>query len=177
MSGEGRNRPLFLVGFMGSGKSRIGRLVAGDTGWRFVDSDRWIEKTAGCSIREFFSSRGEKAFRALERQVVAEISALENVVVSLGGGVFEDAGNRARLMATGIVVWLDAPLHVIRSRLGRSSHRPLWPSDPEEQEALFRSRRTALALAPNRVDAGDRPPESVASDVLLLAGWKSCGEG
>jgi shikimate kinase len=168
MTLEPSDRPLFLVGFMGSGKSTVGERVACELERPFLDSDRMIEKQAGKTVREIFEEEGQRRFRSLEKETLASLAAMSRVVAALGGGALEDPETRALLLESGLTIWVDVPLAVIRRRLDRSEERPLWPDDVEEQETLFRARREVLALAPFRVEAGDREPSQVAADVLAL---------
>ncbi len=176
MTLEPSDRPLFLVGFMGSGKSTVGERVACELGRPFLDSDRMIEKQAGKTVREIFEEEeGQRRFRSLENEILASLAAMSRVVAALGGGALEDPETRALLLESGLTIWVDVPLAVIRRRLNPTGERPLWPDDVEEQETLFRARRDVLALAPYRVEAGDREPSQIAADVLALYGTLTRG--
>src|SRR4051812_41592085 len=106
---------LFLVGYRGTGKSTVGRLVAARLGWAFVDADERLEGVAGRSVSELFAVEGEPAFRDRESVVLAELSQREKAVVATGGGVVLRPANRA-LLATGFVVWLTASPDAIWQR-------------------------------------------------------------
>ena len=168
MSLDRSDRPLFLVGFMASGKSTVGEQVASELGRTFLDSDRMIEKRAGKTIAAIFAEEGQARFRSLEKETMTKLSSMPRVVAALGGGALEDAETRALLLETGITIWIDVPLSVIRRRLKSSTDRPLWPKDARDQEALFHARRKILSRAPFRVVAGNREPQQVAADVLEL---------
>src|SRR5690242_1104336 len=116
---------LVLIGFMGSGKSTVGRICADRLGYDYVDSDADIEKRAGCSITQLFASQGEAAFRALERQALAELSARPDVVLATGGGAVLDAENVSTLRANSRIVLLTATPECILERVRDAVTRPL----------------------------------------------------
>src|SRR5262245_60897914 len=97
---------IFLVGFMGAGKSHVGRELAGRLGWRFIDMDEEIEGTERLSIREIFAQFGEPHFRRLEREHLKRLSTEDHAVIALGGGAYIDAENRATAESSGVTVWL-----------------------------------------------------------------------
>jgi shikimate kinase len=158
---------VYLVGFMGCGKSEVGRSLAGKTGWAFEDTDEIVESVEGRTIERIFAESGERRFRELERRIFEEQSARERVVVATGGGLFLHASVRRRMRRTGVVVWLDASLESIRERLGSGDGRPLWSrEEPIGMRALFERRRAAYALADVRIDASAAGPAEIASRVL-----------
>jgi shikimate kinase len=114
-------RNLILAGFMGSGKSAVGRLCAERLGMDFLDTDQEIARRAGMPIPEIFERCGEAYFRAQERALVAELSARRGCVVATGGGMVVDDENRAALLASGMVVCLTAAPEVIVQRVGGDS--------------------------------------------------------
>lgn len=116
---------LYLVGFMGTGKSAVGRSVANRLGYTFIDSDQAIEKAAGRSIKEVFDSEGEAVFRKLERQFIDEGHANECCVVSCGGGLIAEPGMLELVRAKGPVVCLLASAETIFERTKGSEKRPL----------------------------------------------------
>ncbi|MCH7814825.1 MAG: shikimate kinase, partial [Planctomycetes bacterium] len=99
---------LVLIGYRGAGKSAVGRLLAEQTGWTFVDIDAVIESEAGQSIAEIFAAGGEPAFRKHERDVIARVTQQPHQVIAVGGGAILDRRNVDRLRATGRVIWLTA---------------------------------------------------------------------
>jgi len=122
-----------LVGLMGAGKSRIGGQVAALLSWPFFDADHLIEERTGTSIEELFRQRGERAFRDLEVDVLAELSAKPPpLVAALGGGVVERPENRERLKSVFFVVWLQVDPEQAAQRLGGGSGRPLLAGRPPE---------------------------------------------
>jgi shikimate dehydrogenase len=116
---------IVLCGFMGSGKTTVGSLLAGRTGRRFVDMDQWIETKEGCPVAEIFSRWGESRFRKLEREAARELSMRTGLVVATGGGALMDPENVRELKFGGTVILLDASLDAVRSRLRDDGTRPL----------------------------------------------------
>lgn len=173
--GGGTGRNLVLSGMMGSGKSTIGRIVAARLGRPLVDTDRAVEEAAGASVAELFAARGEAGFRQLESEVVAEIAATGGQVISLGGGVVTVPANVEALRATGLIVFIDAPLDALVARLASSSSpgkRPLLAGEQDPQR--LRARLAALraerydayrASAAYVLDTEGRPSEAVAGEV------------
>ena len=120
-----RNQRIYLTGFMGSGKSTIGPIVANTIGYEFVDLDRQIEEQEGCVVAEIFRTRGEPAFRALEHAKLTELSARPRIVVSLGGGTVVVPATFDLVRGTGIVVYLSIAEEELPRRLRRRNDRPL----------------------------------------------------
>ncbi len=109
---------LVLVGLMGAGKTTVGERCAEQLGRPFVDTDELVEATVHLSVGEIFETLGEEQFRALERTAVADVSASPApLVIACGGGAVLDADSRARMRATGVVVWLQAPPAVLGARV------------------------------------------------------------
>ena len=153
---------LVLAGFMGCGKSSVGRLAAEQLRFRFVDTDALIESRARKTIPEIFAQQGEPAFRALERQVVAELNGDEKVVISTGGGLIVDPANLASLKEHGLVVCLWASPETLFERVCRTSHRPLL-QDPDP-------------LAKIRRLLAEREPFYRQADVLVISEHRSLRE-
>ncbi len=153
-------RRIVLVGFMGSGKTTVGRLLARELHWGFLDMDRRVEELCGLSIPEIFASRGEASFRQHEREVALEARGLEDHVVAAGGGAFAEAATRAVLADGALSVWLWAPLEIILSRVRLDGSRPLAPSH-ERIKSLFAERQPSYRLADCHVDATAGPEEVV----------------
>src|SRR5437762_10029536 len=116
---------IVLTGFMGTGKSGVGRRLATRLGRAFVDTDQLVERRAGKSVAAIFADDGEPAFRALERDAVATAAARGDAVIAVGGGAVLDATNLTRLRAAGVVVCLTAAAETILRRVGDASQRPL----------------------------------------------------
>lgn len=123
--GDTPGENILLVGFMGAGKSSVGRLAARARGLQFVDLDREIERQAGCSIPDIFDRLGEEAFRQMETDALGHIEPGRGLVVSCGGGIVGSPLNRALLRELGFVVWLTATEEEIFDRVSRTPGRPL----------------------------------------------------
>jgi shikimate kinase len=166
-----RTPAIYLVGFMGSGKTTVGRLLADRLGWSFVDLDVDIEAEQGLSIAEIFDRFGEERFRKLEaealRRRVRMAQAGRPMVVALGGGAFAQQGNFELVTHNGVTVWLDCPPAVAWQRVESNSHRPL-ARDPQQFTALYDLRRACYGRADFRVEAAGDEPESVVEALLAL---------
>jgi shikimate kinase len=154
---------VFLVGFMGAGKSSVGVVLARELGLAFADTDELVRAAAGRPIDRIFAESGEPRFREIEREALARLDTDRGLVVACGGGLFACAEARRWLASRGRSVWLDVPLELIRERLERGgTPRPVWPADdPVGQRALFERRRATYWLAGMRIDARGSP-EAVA---------------
>ncbi|MCC7174925.1 MAG: shikimate kinase [Bryobacterales bacterium] len=166
-----RTPGLYLVGFMGCGKSVVGTRLAEKLGWGFGDLDADIVASQGISIAEIFDTRGEEEFRRLETEAllhrVREVQAGNPLVLALGGGAFVQPLNYRIVEDNGITVWLDCPLPLIRRRLAGSSDRPL-ARDPRKFEILYYARRESYALADYRVPIQGDDPEIAVQAILDL---------
>jgi shikimate kinase len=167
-NGSGPN--LYLIGFMGVGKSAVGRHVARGLGFQFIDSDHAIEQVEGMSVRDLFETRGEAAFRELERRFLEEGHPPGGCVVACGGGLPVPEGRRELLLARGIVVCLFASVETILRRTSGNNRRPLL--DGEDPEARIRSLLEAReAIYMNTgigVSAEGRTLEQVSANVLRI---------
>ncbi|MBI4877422.1 MAG: shikimate kinase [Acidobacteria bacterium] len=166
-----RTPGIYLIGFMGAGKSTIGRRLAQELGWTFADLDEDIEAAEGRSISEIFEQAGEPAFRAIESQALARrlhrIRAGTPTVLALGGGAFARDVNREQLRENGYSVWLDCPLETLWDRVSRASHRPL-ARDRAHFDELYLARREIYAQADFRVDACNDNPSVAVTAILDL---------
>jgi shikimate kinase len=155
--------PVFLVGFMGTGKTSVGRALAARWSWDFEDTDARVERAQGRTIDEIFRESGEGRFREAEWDALRSLAGRKRLVVATGGGLFLGVAQRAFVREHGVSIWLDAPLSLVASRLSAGSPRPLWPAeDALSRRAFFERRRAAYALADARVDAGHGDAEEVA---------------
>lgn len=153
---------LALIGFMGVGKSSVGRLVASQLNFQFVDTDDLVEEMAGRRIRDIFETDGEPEFRRLEREVVRSLETRRSTVISTGGGVILDAGNLESLNRHAAVFCLWAGVNVIFERVRHQSHRPLL-ADPDPESRI----RELLA---------EREPFYRKADVLINTEWRTVSE-
>jgi shikimate kinase len=181
-----RPQNIILVGFMGSGKSRVGRELARRTGWPLVDTDQEVQRQAGKPIHRIFQDDGEAAFRALERQVVAQACQGSGQIIAAGGGGFVDPDNRRLMLERGLVFCLSARPETLHRRMAggpgqgdsaresRAVTRPLLAGPPAEGlariKALLEQRAQAYAQAHHTIQTDDLAPEQTAQRVLELCG-------
>ena len=162
---------IYLVGFMGCGKTTIGRLLAEKLGWTFADIDADIEAEQEASIEEIFQQRGEEDFRELEtraiHQRVRRIQSGEPMVVALGGGAFAQPANLELVNNNGVTVWLDCPVDILWGRVEQAANRPL-ARDRQGFEQLYDQRRQAYARADFRIEPPDENPAAAVAAVLAL---------
>lgn len=165
----GRN--LILAGFMGTGKTTVGRLVAERLAMRFVDTDAEIERRAGRFIAEIFAGEGEAAFRQLEAAVCREVAGRGNQVIATGGGALLDPATYAALTSSGLLVGLICELDQVAARLGGDGSRPLYAGDRDRLAWLFDQRAALYAGLPHRIDTTHLTPSQVADEVIRL--WQN----
>lgn len=166
-------RNIVLAGFMGTGKSTVGRALAGLTGRPFVDMDARLAAAFGKPISAIFAEEGEPAFRSAEAALCTELAAERGLVISTGGGALLNPRSRAALAESGVLVCLTATPDTILDRLAIEGGRPLLGSDPAHQrkrvvELLHERRQTYAAIA-HQVATDGRTPEVIARDVLAAA--------
>ncbi len=170
-----RGRPVVLVGLMGAGKSTIGRRLAKQIGWRFVDSDEEIEAAAGCRIADIFSVHGEPIFRDLEQRVITRLLGEEPLVLATGGGAWMQPAVRAAIQTKATSVWLRAELEVLADRVSKRDHRPLLEQGDKRVilERLMAERYPVYNQADVVVDSGHGPHERVVDRVIeALDSWQ-----
>lgn len=158
---------VYLTGFMGAGKSVVGRALAELMEVPFIDLDEEVESLAERSVEEIFAEDGEEGFRRLESVSLRRTAALTDGVIATGGGTFIEPENRRWMCDAGTVVWLRAPFDVLAARVAGddSNHRPLF-GDRRQAEALLRQRSRGYAEADIVVDAGgDLAPGSLAEAI------------
>jgi shikimate kinase len=164
-----RDRHLVLVGLMGAGKTTVGKVCAQRLGRDFVDTDDVVTRLAGVPFDEVWATGGEAAFRALERDAVADVCASPvPLVIACGGGTVIDPDNRRRLRDAGFVVWLQAPVEVLEDRVGDGGGRPLLAGGPGPALARLLSMREPAydAVADIAVPTARRDVDDVATAVL-----------
>ena len=168
-------RNVYLIGPMGSGKTAVGRRLATLLGKQFIDSDAEIEKRTGVDIRYIFEREGEARFRERERDVIADLTALDDVVVATGGGVILDPKNRERLAQTGIVVYLETTIDTLVRRTKAAKTRPLLINeDPHAVlERMMVARRPLYEeTADLRIETTGRQVRAVAADIQQRLGQR-----
>jgi len=160
---------IYLVGFMGAGKTTVARALGRRLGWRVEDIDERIEARERRSVATIFSQSGEAYFRQQERQVLSDLLPQRQIVVATGGGTFAEPDNRALMLADGAVVWLDVPLTRVFERVPADGRRPL-AADRAQMEQLYARRRLAYAEAHVRID-GTEPVPDVVVRLLEWVGY------
>jgi shikimate kinase len=166
-----RTPGIYLTGFMGSGKSTVGRLLADELGWSFVDLDNEIEQAAAMTIAQMFEQQGEISFRETESAALKKLTRMVGggrpLVVALGGGAFLHTANFDLVSNHGVSIWLDCPWEIVERRVTGFTHRPL-ARDPQNLRQLFETRKQGYAQADYRVEiAGDDPAETVQQILKL----------
>lgn len=156
---------IYLIGFMATGKSTVGRHLAARLRWRFEDIDHLIEVREKRTIAEIFAKQGEPYFRAVEREILALLRPLRHVVIATGGGTFAEADNRAAINLDGASVWIDVPLAELIARIPLDGRRPL-ASDRAQLERLYAARTDGYRLAHVRVNASRTPASGVADRII-----------
>ncbi len=162
---------IFLLGFMGSGKSTHGRSIAKMMGYSFVDMDRWIEEFTGMNIPEIFNTHGEQFFRMQERNAIKELSKMERVIIATGGGTPCYGENMELLKKSGLTIYLKLSPEVLLSRLRLSKNkRPLLNGKSEEEiqktiEELLQQREPFYACADMIIDGLESVNERVVNAI------------
>ncbi|MEM1131581.1 MAG: shikimate kinase [Pseudomonadota bacterium] len=170
------DRPIVLVGLMGSGKSTVGRRLANSLKLRFFDADEEIEKAADRTISEIFSEYGEGQFRDGERRVIARLIGKKPIVLATGGGAFINAETRALIKRDAVSIWLDADLDTLAERVSRKNTRPLLhgKSPRAVLEKLAGERNPIYAEADLHVTSATGPHMATVERILeALAQWQS----
>ncbi len=129
---------VYLIGFMGSGKTTIGKYIASDMGWRLIDMDHEFETLHNCSISHFFATKGEEEFRKEETNLLISLSKLDNVIISTGGGVPCSSDNMDVMRSTGLVIYIQVEPEILRQRLSKARDvRPLVSGKKDDELLLF----------------------------------------
>lgn len=163
-----------LIGFRGSGKSTVGRILAEALGLELADTDLMVTSAAGLTIREIFDRGGEALFRQLEKQAVKQAATKPHAVISVGGGAILDAENTKMLKACGTVIWLDAPAQVLWERISAdcasSASRPNLTSSGglTEVEALLARRKGLYAAAADIIVPADGNQNDTAQRIMAI---------
>lgn len=166
-----RTPAIYLIGFMGCGKSTVGRALAEELGWAFIDLDEEIERGQNTTIANIFDRHGEAEFRGIEtaalRARVHNVQSGRPQVVSLGGGAFLSDENFELVSNNGVTVWLDCEFDRIERRIAGQTHRPL-ARDPQQLRSLFEARRGGYARADYRIEVIDDDTRSAVARILAL---------
>ena len=156
---------LYLVGFMGAGKSTLARALARRLDWKIEDIDERIERRERRDIPSIFRQEGEPYFRVIEREELIALLPQRGTVIATGGGTVVDPGNRELMLRDGAVVWLDASFATILERVPLDGRRPL-AADRLEMERLYNQRLMAYRQAHLRVDAGRGSVEELVDQIV-----------
>jgi len=156
---------IVLIGFMGSGKTTVGRILAERLGWELVDTDARVEELAGAPISRIFGEQGEEAFRGMEARVLEECGARRRVVVATGGGAPAEARNRS-FFSSGTVFYLRTSLGAARERTRGDDRRPLLRKEADTVQHLFEVREPLYGALGDAVDTDGRTPLQVAEEIL-----------
>src|SRR5258706_701747 len=159
---------IVLTGFMGTGKSVVGRHLATELHVPFVDVDQAITKKAGKPIKEIFAAEGESAFRKFENDVITELAAQDKTVIATGGGALLNDKNREALQKNGILICLTARIGTLLERLKDDLTRPLLSGENLEQkvERLMTERQSVYNLCPIQVDTEGKTIAEVADEII-----------
>lgn len=165
-------RNIILIGFMGTGKSTIGRILTQNLGYPLIDTDQTIETEQNCTISEIFEKSGEEAFRNIESQTLHKLKNHSRHIISTGGGIIGRLENRQILRELGYVVWLSATPQEIHKRTARNNNRPLLnQEDPENFIRTLLEKRTPYyqETAHLKIETDQLSFEEVATGILESA--------
>ena len=159
---------VILTGFMATGKSAVGRRLAQALGYRFLDTDREIEKKTALSIPRIFARHGEGYFRELERELVRELAGVRKTVIATGGGMIVPEDNYEALRRLGPIICLESRPEIILQRAAAQGNRPLLeaPRPLERIRKLLAQRRPAYARADFVLDTSDKSIEDVLQSIM-----------
>ena len=160
---------VYLVGFMGAGKTTVARALARRLDWKIEDIDTRIEQRERRDIPTIFRQEGEPYFRAVERQELIALLPERGTVVATGGGTFVDPATRALMLRDGVVIWLDAPFSKLLERVPLDGRRPL-AADRIEMERLYNQRLMAYGEAHLRLDVGRSSVEELVDQIIEWLG-------
>ena len=159
---------IILIGFMGAGKTTVGRKLANRLGYFFLDTDQQIEKQQGCTIEEIFRYAGEATFRELETKLLGNLQNVHNTILSTGGGMFLRSENQVFLKGIGKTVYLQVDRETLKQRLQCDLNRPLLqkPNWQENVNQMLQQREPAYLTADLTVEAQEGPPNVMVSRII-----------
>ncbi|MEZ0361248.1 MAG: shikimate kinase [Hydrogenobacter sp.] len=160
-----RFKRIFLIGFMGSGKTTVGKLLSERLGWKFYDLDQEIEKEEGMSIREIFQIKGESYFRDKELNLLKRLIPKEATVISTGGGLGANREALGIMKKYGFVVWLDVSFESFLQRCAGTEERPLLKKSCEELRDIYEKRKNVYSEAHLRVSA-EKEPQKIVDEII-----------
>jgi shikimate kinase len=159
---------IILIGFMGSGKSSVGRILADRLGYALVDTDALLEERAGAPIAKIFREQGEPRFRALESEILQEVADRSRSVIATGGGAPAYPPNRDFFTRGDAVFHLRVSLEAARERTGEGADRPLLAQEEGAVRRLYRGRQPVYEQLGDSVDTDGRTPSAVADEIMRL---------
>lgn len=161
---------IILTGFMGSGKTEVGKMLAQRLGYAFLDTDKLIEEKTGKSISEIFREEGESSFRELETEVIKGLSGITGYIISTGGGIVIREENILSLKNIGLVIWLKASPESIFKRISPETHRPLLNVENplEHIKKLLSIREQFYSRADFSIDTDGLEVDKVVKAILYL---------
>ncbi len=167
---------IVLCGFMGCGKTTVGKKLSKRLGVPFVDMDHYIEQKAGCKVSDIFAKQGEDAFRDMEYECAKELSRAGGAVIATGGGALTFDRNVEALRQNGRIILLDTPLPIIKRRLSGDTTRPLLnrPDRDSAMEELYRKRLPLYRKASDLVIAAKGSPNAVCQEIIKALGLDAC---
>jgi shikimate kinase len=160
---------IYLVGFMGAGKSTVGRELSLKLRWPFIDLDAEIERSEKLAVRDIFAQFGEPHFRQLEHAHLLRVSEMPQAIIALGGGAYVDAANRDVVDSTGVAVWLNTSLATVMGRVRPDGSRPLL-ADAQRARQLYSERLPSYGLARIHVLTDNRLPDAIAAEIVRKVG-------
>jgi shikimate kinase len=155
-----------LIGFMGSGKTTVGRLVATKLGYRFLDLDVLITENAGKSIREIFDEDGEESFRRIESDALYSVREMNRLVIATGGGAPVRQENQEFFENLAATFYLEVSFQEFLNRAGKDPSRPMLDRSEEQVKELFKSRLPIYRSLGQRVITDSRTPQDIAAEIL-----------
>ncbi len=163
------NKNIVLCGFMGSGKSVTGKLIAEKLGFTFVDMDSFLEKQSGMSVNNIFKTLGEQTFRSMETDAAKNLGQKDSLVIATGGGAVLNPKNVDYLKANGIVFLLDVTADTVKNRLKNDTSRPLLANDKENAiENLLSERKMAYLNAADYIIDSNGSKNTAANDIIKI---------
>lgn len=159
---------IILIGFMGTGKSTVGKRLANSLGWSFLDTDAEIEKLTGLCIADIFKRHGETRFRSEEALLVKRLKDRKESVIATGGGTVLNPENWKELSQYGIIIALYAPLKEIYERIGQRNDRPLLKGSRREVEKLWVERQPIYEKADYVIDTAEKSIDEVVEEIILV---------
>ncbi|GBC88087.1 Shikimate kinase [bacterium HR13] len=158
---------IFLIGFMCSGKSTVGKELAKSLSWKFCDLDEEVQKEEGMSIKEIFELKGEDYFRKRELEVLKLLVLEDNAVISTGGGLGANKEALELMKRHGLVVWLDVSFDAFLQRCKNAQERPLLKKSLEELKKLYQERKKIYSQAHAHIDTKEEP-DKIAQRIIQI---------